>query len=165
MKIVPCMQLKSVILKNGKVKEFVHHLTTVFLGRFVDLGCLASRRALIDVPKGELIMRVDGEQTIFKVLINEAPPLPASQPKNQVNYIAEKKVEEGNKKEIHQRHEEQKPNVKMEKPKSKKKHVKTKFKVPESPPPYPHEYEYNHSRTQILSKGMVSSLSPSYQPP
>ncbi|XP_061355045.1 uncharacterized protein LOC133299591 [Gastrolobium bilobum] len=63
---------------------------------------------------GELIMRVDGEQAIFKVLINEAPPLPASQPKNQVNYITEKKVEEGNKKEVHQLHEEHKPNVKME---------------------------------------------------
>ncbi|XP_061338283.1 uncharacterized protein LOC133285126 [Gastrolobium bilobum] len=86
---------------------------------------LTTPRALIDVPKGELIMRVDGEQATFTVLTNEAP-LPTSQPKDQVNYIVEKKVEEGNKKEVHQRHEESKPKVKMEKPK----------KVLEQMPPY-----------------------------
>ncbi|XP_061359011.1 uncharacterized protein LOC133303150 [Gastrolobium bilobum] len=111
--------------------------------------------------KGELIMRVDGERATFKVLTNEALLL-TSQPKDQVNYIARKKFEEGNKNKIHQPYEERKPKVKIEKLKSKEKHVKTKFKVPENPPPHPHAYEYHHGRTQILSKGMVSSLSPSY---
>ncbi|XP_061338911.1 uncharacterized protein LOC133285665 [Gastrolobium bilobum] len=132
------------------------------------IGKTTIERVLCDLGasvNGELIMRVDGEQAIFKVLINEAPPLPAPQPKNQVNYIVEKKVEERNKKEIHQWHEGSKPNVKMEKPKGKEKHVRTKFKVSEKPHPYPHAYEYNHGGTQILSKGIVSSLSPSYQPP
>ncbi|XP_061357428.1 uncharacterized protein LOC133301748 [Gastrolobium bilobum] len=64
---------------------------------------VATSGALIDVPKGELIMRVDGERTTFKVLTNEAL-FPASQPKNQVNYIEKKKIEERNKKEVHQRH-------------------------------------------------------------
>ncbi|XP_061370291.1 uncharacterized protein LOC133313012 [Gastrolobium bilobum] len=69
-----------------------------------------------------------GKTTIEKVLTNEAL-LPASQPKNQIKYIAEKKVEKGNKKEVHQRHEESKPKVKMEKPKSKEEHVKPKLKI------------------------------------
>ncbi|XP_061342220.1 uncharacterized protein LOC133288453 [Gastrolobium bilobum] len=114
------------------------------------IGKTTIERVLCDLGasvNGELIMRVDGEQAIFKVLINKAPPLPAPQPKNQVNYIAEKKVEERNKQEIHQWHEGSKPKVKMEKPKGKEKHVRTKFKVSENPHPYPHAYEYNHGGT------------------
>ncbi|XP_061358082.1 uncharacterized protein LOC133302336 [Gastrolobium bilobum] len=103
----------NVQLANRSTKQ-AHDasLPTIFRRPF-----LATSGVLIDVPKGELIMRVDGEQATFKVLTNEAL-LPASQPKNQVNYITEKKVEERNKKEVHQRHEESKPKVKMEKPKS-----------------------------------------------
>ncbi|XP_061340017.1 uncharacterized protein LOC133286600 [Gastrolobium bilobum] len=87
------------------------------------IGKTTIERVLCDLGanvNGGLIMRVDGEQAIFKVLINEAPPLLAPQPKNQVNYIAEKKVEERNKKEIHQWHEGSKPKVKMEKPRVRK---------------------------------------------
>ncbi|XP_061349765.1 uncharacterized protein LOC133295006 [Gastrolobium bilobum] len=92
---------------------------------------LATSGALIDVPKGELIMRVDGEQATFK-------------------------VEERNKKEVHQQHVESKPKVKMEKLKSKEKHVKTKFKVLENPPPQP--LAYDHGRTQYWTRKTGSSM-------
>ncbi|XP_061364996.1 uncharacterized protein LOC133308393 [Gastrolobium bilobum] len=123
---------------------------------------LATSGALIDVPKGELIIRVDGEQATFKVLTNEAP-VPASQPKDQVNYIAEKKVEKGNKKEVPQRHEESKPKVKMEKPKSKEEHMKPKLKVSEKPPPHPRAYDAG--KTQCWIKKTGSSMLACFQPP
>ncbi|XP_061372980.1 uncharacterized protein LOC133315391 [Gastrolobium bilobum] len=47
---------------------------------------LATSGALIDVPKGELILRVDGEQAIFKFFDKEVPS-PIIQPQDQVYYI------------------------------------------------------------------------------
>ncbi|XP_061341291.1 uncharacterized protein LOC133287653 [Gastrolobium bilobum] len=126
-----------VILDIGKDASF-----PIIFGRLF----LATLGALMDVPKGELILHVDGERATFKVLTNESP-LPTHQLEDQAYYIAEKKVEERNKKEVHQQYEEHKPKVKMEKPKSKGKHVKTKFRVHEATLPYPHAYEYHHGRT------------------
>ncbi|XP_061354896.1 uncharacterized protein LOC133299455 [Gastrolobium bilobum] len=57
---------------------------------------LATSGALIDVSKGELILRVDGEQAIFKFFDKEVPS-PIIQPQDQVYYISEKKGEEEHK--------------------------------------------------------------------
>ncbi|XP_061367326.1 uncharacterized protein LOC133310408 [Gastrolobium bilobum] len=51
---------------------------------------LATSGALIDVLKGEFILRVDGEQAIFKFFDKEVPSSVA-QPEDQVYYISEKK--------------------------------------------------------------------------
>ncbi|XP_061345830.1 uncharacterized protein LOC133291570 [Gastrolobium bilobum] len=88
---------------------------------------LATSGALIDVPKGELILRVDGEQAIFKFFDKEIFP-PVAQLEDQVYYISEKKGEEEQKENSPQ---EGKPKVKMEKPRSKGKHIKAKFRVSE----------------------------------
>ncbi|XP_061339389.1 uncharacterized protein LOC133286060 [Gastrolobium bilobum] len=57
---------------------------------------LATLGALIDVSKGELILRVDEEQSIFKFFDKEIPS-PITQPEDQVYYISEKKGEEKHK--------------------------------------------------------------------
>ncbi|XP_061367061.1 uncharacterized protein LOC133310177 [Gastrolobium bilobum] len=48
---------------------------------------LATSGAMIDVPKDELILRVDGEQAIFKFFDKEVPS-PIIQPQDQVYYIS-----------------------------------------------------------------------------
>ncbi|XP_061353991.1 uncharacterized protein LOC133298680 [Gastrolobium bilobum] len=94
---------------------------------------LATSGALIDVLKGELILRVDREQVTFKFFDKEVPSSIA-QPEDQVYYIGVKKGEEEHNEESSR---ESKPKVKMEKPSSKGKHVKVKFKVPETTLPHP----------------------------
>ncbi|XP_061344568.1 uncharacterized protein LOC133290496 [Gastrolobium bilobum] len=99
---------------------------------------LATSGALIDVLKGELILRVDGEQVTFKFFDKEVP-LSIAQPEDQVYYIGEKKGEEEHNEESSR---ESKPKVKMEKPSSEGKHVKVKFKVPETTLPHPYTDEH-----------------------
>ncbi|XP_061341696.1 uncharacterized protein LOC133288019 [Gastrolobium bilobum] len=121
---------------------------------------LATSGALIDVLKGELILRVDGEQATFKFFDKEVPSFVA-QPKDQVYYIGEKKGEDEHDEESSQ---ESKPKVKMEKPDSKGKHVKVKFKVPETTLPHPYAEEH-YGRTQFTNDGPWSSPSSYFEPP
>ncbi|XP_061355408.1 uncharacterized protein LOC133299931 [Gastrolobium bilobum] len=121
---------------------------------------LATSGALIDVLKGELILRVDEEQAVFKFLDKEVSPHVA-QLKDQVFYIGERKGEEEHNEESYQ---ESKPKVKMEKPSSKGKHVKVKFKVPETTLPHPYAEEH-YGRTQFLNDGAWSSPRSCFEPP
>ncbi|XP_061350298.1 uncharacterized protein LOC133295475 [Gastrolobium bilobum] len=121
---------------------------------------LATSGALIDVLKGELILRVDGEQAIFKFFDKEIPSSVA-QPEDQVYFISEKEGEEEHNEESSQ---ESKPKVKMEKPRSKGKHVKVKFKVPETPLLHPYAEEH-YGRTQFLNDGAWTSPSLCFEPP
>ncbi|XP_061374827.1 uncharacterized protein LOC133317051 [Gastrolobium bilobum] len=86
---------------------------------------LATSGALIDVPKDELILRVDGEQAIFK-FFDKKIPSPITHSENQVYYITEKKGEEEHKENSPQ---EGNPKVKMEKLRSKGKHVNPNSKL------------------------------------
>ncbi|XP_061352341.1 uncharacterized protein LOC133297219 [Gastrolobium bilobum] len=109
---------------------------------------LETSGAVIDVLKGELILRVDGEQVTFKFFDKEVPSSIA-QPEDQVYYIGEKKGEEEHNEESSR---ESKPKVKMEKPSSEKKHVKVKFKVPDTTLPHPYADEH-YGRTQFMNDG------------
>ncbi|XP_061344624.1 uncharacterized protein LOC133290543 [Gastrolobium bilobum] len=126
----------------------------------VDKVFLATSGALIDVLKGELILRVDEEQAIFKFFDKEVPS-PIAQPEDQVYYISEKKGGGENKENSPQ---ESKPKVKIEKPKSKGKHIKAKFRVPEDT--LSHLYEQEHyGGTQLFNERAWSSLNQCFEPP
>ncbi|XP_061351899.1 uncharacterized protein LOC133296867 [Gastrolobium bilobum] len=121
---------------------------------------LATSGALIDVLKGELILRVDGEQVTFKFFDKEVPSS-ADQLEDQVYYIGEKKGEEEHNEESSR---ESKPKVKMEKPSSEGKHVKVKFKVPETTLPHPYVDEH-YGKKQFMNDGPWSSPSLCFEPP
>ncbi|XP_061341063.1 uncharacterized protein LOC133287456 [Gastrolobium bilobum] len=121
---------------------------------------LSTSGALIDVLKGELILRVDGEQATFKFIDKEVPSSVA-QPKDQVYFIVEKKGEEEHNEESSR---ESKPKVKMEKPSSEGKHVKVKFKVPETTLPHPYAEEH-YGRTQFMNDGAWLSPRSYFEPP
>ncbi|XP_061374286.1 uncharacterized protein LOC133316544, partial [Gastrolobium bilobum] len=115
---------------------------------------LATSGTLIDVLKGELILRVEGEQATFKFFDKEVPSSVA-QLEDQVYFISEKKGEEENNEESSQ---ESKPKVKMDKPRSKGKHINTKFKVLETTLPHPYTQEHC-GRTQFTNDGAWTSPS------